>query len=297
VEEEGLAYVTDSTNGDTTYRRNLIRREVLPHLRACNAAVERSVLRLTENVREDMAFLDALAEDAYKKARAACGLSVKAVLSFDRPIAYRVLRLLHGESFPASPLPERVHIDALLSRLAAEGDFSVSFPGDLRAVREGDTLFFSEKEPFSLALQILRAGENVLSDGGRLYIMENGLQPPDRNVYTLSIQVTTISATIDGGISVRSKRDGDAYRTHGMRRKLKKLFSDAGIPKHLRPHFPVVTDGDGILWVPSFGARDAKEGETLTLFYAPPDALAEEMRPFLAPKQKTKTAFPNGTNE
>lgn len=285
VTEAGLSYVTDSTNDDTAYRRNLMRREVLPHLRACNAAVERSVLRLTENMREDMTFLDALATDALDNARVPGGARARALLSLPRPLAYRALRLLHAERFPESPLPERVHIDALLCRLAEDGDFSVSFPGDIRAVREGDTLFFCEKETFSLVPQILHIGENVLSDGGRLYIMEEGSPPPNKNIYTLSIQAVSASATIEAGLCARSKTDGDAYRTRGMHRKLKKLFSDAGIPPRLRPHFPVVTDEEGILWVPPFGAREGKEGRKLSLFYAPPAALLEEMWDCLARKQ------------
>ena len=277
VTEANIPYVTDSTNGDTAYRRNLLRKEVLPYLRDCNAAAERNALRLTENMREDMLFLDRLAEEAYEGARVTGGLSACALNNMARPIAYRVIRLLHGVGFPASPLPERVHIDALLCRLTEDGDFSLSFPGDLRAVREGDTLFFCEKDIFALASQVLQVGENILSDGGRLYVMEKGSAPPDQNVYTLSIQASVGFVTIEDGLYVRSKADGDAYRMRGMRRKLKKLFSDAGIPPRLRPHFPVITDSEGILCALPFGVRDDKKGEDLCFFYAPPSALAEEM--------------------
>ncbi|MBO7170881.1 MAG: tRNA lysidine(34) synthetase TilS, partial [Clostridia bacterium] len=277
VKEAEIPYVTDSTNGDTAYRRNLLRKEVLPYLRDCNAAAERNALRLTENMREDMLYLDRMAEEAFENARSLSGLSASALSTMARPISYRVIRRLHGDGFPASPLPERVHIDALLARLDEEGDFSLSFPGDLRAVREGDTLFFCEKNVFALAPQALKAGENVLSDGGRLYVMEKDSTPLPQNVYTLSIQATTASATIEDGLWVRSKEDGDAYRTRGMRRRLKKLFSDAGIPPRLRPHFPVITDSEGILCALPFGVRDDRKGEDLRIFYAPPQALTAEM--------------------
>lgn len=288
VTEARIPFVTDSTNGDTAYRRNLLRKEVLPHLRACNPGVERSVLRMTENMREDMRLLDTLAASAFSEARAPGGLSQKKLLAMERPIAYRVLRRLHAERFPVAPLPERVHIDALLGRMAEEGDFSISFPGDILAVREGDVFFFGQKNTFKLLPQNLHIGENILSDGGRLYVMEKGCPTPDENIYTLSIQVASASATIDGGLCVRSRTDGDTYRTGGMTRKLKKLFSDAGIPPRLRAHLPVVCDGEGILWVPPFGVRDGQSHPATRLYYAPSEALSEEMKPYLSPRSHTK---------
>ena len=197
-------------------------------------------------------------------------------------------------AFAGMPLPEKVHIDALLTRLTEKGDFSLSFPGNILCVKEGDVLFFREVNAFSLLPQKLHAGENILSDGGRLYVMEKDSLPPDQNVYTLSIQVLCSFATIDGGLHVRSKTDGDAYRTGGMTRKLKKLFSDAGIPPRLRSHLPVVCDDVGLLWVPPFGARDG-EGVPAWLYYAPPEDLRTELFLHLAPRIKKKTASLCGT--
>ena len=45
-----------------------------------------------------------------------------------------------------------------------------------------------------------------------------------------------------------------------MTRKLKKLLSEKKIPPSERDAFPVVCDGDGILWVPGFPVRDGSNG-------------------------------------
>lgn len=280
VKEADIPYVSDSTNDDRAYRRNLIRGEVLPHLRKCNPSVERSVLRLTENMREDMRLLDSLAMRAFDEARVAGGISVSRLREIEKPLAYRVLRRLHEAAAQDVPLPERVHVDALLVRLTEAGDFSLSFPGNIHAVREGDVLYFRVGAPFSHSRQSLHKGENILSDGGRLYVMEKDSPPADENIYTLSIQLPRAFATIEYGLYVRSRADGDVYRTGGMTRKLKKLFSDASIPPRLRAHLPVVCDTEGILWVPPFGVRDGTSSEA-RLLYAPPEALREELAPYL----------------
>ncbi len=292
TEDGGIPYVSDSTNADTAYRRNLIRGEVLPHLRECNPSVERSALRLTENMREDMRLLDSLAMRAFEEARVSGGVSVSRLLEMEKPLAYRALRRLHEEAAQDVPLPERVHVDALFARLAATGDFTLSFPGNICAVREGDVLFFRGGAPFSLSCQSLHEGENILSDGGRLYVMEKDSPPPDENIYTLSIQLPRSFATIEYGLYARARADGDAYRTGGMTRKLKKLFSDASVPPRLRAHLPVVCDAEGVLWVPPFGARDGAKSN-VRLFYTPPEALREELAPYL----KKKTASRKGTTK
>ena len=76
------------------------------------------------------------------------------------------------------------------------------------------------------------------------------------NIYKNSIQVKLNSAIIVGGLSVRNKRDGDAYYYGGMTRKLKKLFTDKKIPVSIREKTPILTDEKGIVWVPGFGVRD-----------------------------------------
>ena len=68
-----------------------------------------------------------------------------------------------------------------------------------------------------------------------------------------------LSATIDSGLYVREKRDGDHYRFGGMTRKLKKLFCDSKLSPEQRRRLPVICDGEGILWVPGYGVRDADE--------------------------------------
>ena len=50
--ENGLDYVTDSTNTDTDYTRNLIRAEIVPLLERINPGVRGSVARLTRSMSE-----------------------------------------------------------------------------------------------------------------------------------------------------------------------------------------------------------------------------------------------------
>jgi tRNA(Ile)-lysidine synthetase-like protein len=132
-------------------------------------------------------------------------------------------------------------------------------------------------------------GCNRLADGSYLFLLDESTTPPPPIVYTLSIRRDLVSAKIEGELTVRSREAGDAYRYGGMTHKLKKLFSDKKIPQALRSRIPVLCDGRGIVWVPSFGVREDDLTHTerrLTVLYLASDRVTEEIaRQLSAPQE------------
>lgn len=59
VERFALPFREDATNADTAYARNRLRHQVLPVLRSINPRVAEAAGRMTDTLREDMAFLTA----------------------------------------------------------------------------------------------------------------------------------------------------------------------------------------------------------------------------------------------
>ena len=231
---------------------------------------------MSDGLSTDMAYLDLVAAESYTAAKDKDALSVDALLSLHAAICYRVLLLHYKTLFPLSPLPERVHIDALAEGLAQKKSFVTPFPDNIYArVYGGRVVFDIKREPFHHEKQKITFGENVLSDGGKILVLEKGSLPSSSNVYKTSIHRDLSSATINGDMYVRAKADGDAYRYGAVTHKVKKLFCDAHIPPDVREHIPLLCDDAGILWVPHFGVRDdgGKDAaqRDLTLCYIPPE--------------------------
>lgn len=272
--EAGISFVTDSTNSDVSYTRNYVRNEILPRMRKLNPSLETAFRRMSENLSEDMDCLALLAKDALSSAEEREGLNKTLLLSMHPAIRYRVFRAYFIKKNPCAPLPERVHTDALFSKMSGKDNFSLSFPGDIRVsvwgnyVTVGDLpIAQSETKSFSIHM-----GENLLPDGGRIWLFPKNTLPFQTNVYNSSIHRDLSSATINGNLYVRTKKEGDAYRYGGVTHKLKKLFSDAKIPISERERIPIVCDEGGILWVPYFGVREdggKKEERDLTFCYFP----------------------------
>ena len=77
------------------------------------------------------------------------------------------------------------------------------------------------------------------------------------NVYKFSIHQDISFDKISGGLYLRFKKDGDAYRYAGHTHKLKKVFNDRNIPPSERDFIPVICDDLGILWVPGLSVRES----------------------------------------
>ena len=263
VKEAAIPYVEDSTNEDTAYTRNYIRKEISPRLERLNPAVCAAFSRMTEEVEKDAACLDALAKEAFDKAYSGSALGREALLSLPYSLCYRALLLLHEKQCALAEKPTAEQIELAVLKIQRNECFSLSFPGAFHLIAEKKSVFFAKENApaFSFGKEKIHLGENCLSNGGILYLFTEKKHSSFENLHKPFIYRTLFSAKIEGELFVRSKEDGDAYRYGGKTRKLKKLFSDASVPPHLRARVPVLCDERGIVWVSGFGVREDNEAD------------------------------------
>ena len=96
--ENGLKYVTDSTNASTAYTRNKIRLELMPRLLEINPSLHEGVNRMTLALGEDSRFLEEMAENALKEAKNGEGSYLCEKLNaLPEPILHRVISLMLRE--------------------------------------------------------------------------------------------------------------------------------------------------------------------------------------------------------
>ena len=67
------------------------------------------------------------------------------------------------------------------------------------------------------------------------------------------------AATVPKSLSVRNFRPGDRFRPLGMsgHKKVKDLFIEKRVPLSVRTHWPILTSGDEVLWIPRYGRSAA----------------------------------------
>jgi tRNA(Ile)-lysidine synthase len=92
--ENGLSYVTDSTNLQPEYTRNQLRLEVIPRLAQLNGSLEATFARFLQSVREDEACLSDLSEELFHQAVKEDEIDLKKVNKAHRSLRHRMIRRL-----------------------------------------------------------------------------------------------------------------------------------------------------------------------------------------------------------
>ncbi len=274
--ENGLDFVTDSTNSDTSYTRNFIRHEILPRLRQINPAAAQNALRMCRAVRMDDGTLCGLAAEY----SLSCGR--KRLSELPSSLLSRVLAR-EFEEFSGGLTLEAAHIEPAEELIRSQrAYFALSLPGKIRLVGDRDALYFEpdpraaiKREHFSV---ILSPGINILPRGALLLLPNCAAEPAEyikeyKNIYKFFIKAFLHSDKINGVLFAEPPRGSARMRVRGMSRTIKNLLGERKLTMAEREKLIMVCDGGGPVWIPGIATRDgceAQPGEAenlLTLYY------------------------------
>ncbi|MBR4439485.1 MAG: tRNA lysidine(34) synthetase TilS [Clostridia bacterium] len=244
--EAGLPYVTDSTNEDTEYTRNYIRKEIIPRLTELNPAFLASVERLTGAVKEDNAFLE---READRLLALSGGSDLRLLREAGAPVLKRALARLYSD-FTGKRLDAK-NLNAFCGFVLAEGNGRTQLPGAF-AVKYAGALTLTDSAERKQPKRFYLAAENVnlLPDGRKVTISETAnYNPGDKCIIDAS--------RIVGGLRLRLRVPMDEMRLPKRPTKtLKKWFSEKKVPVEARDRAVVLCDDKGIVWVEWLGAAE-----------------------------------------
>lgn len=137
-----LPFLTDTTNADTTYFRNRLRHQLLPHLEAYNPQIRQTLAKTALALQGDYELLNELVDFAWKTALRAAG---SGFVAFDLPQLRQMspaLRrnLLRRAAFTLKPGLRDVDFESLERAAALE---PTDLAGGLRIVIEGHRLYLT----------------------------------------------------------------------------------------------------------------------------------------------------------
>ena len=261
LDSVGQPYVTDSTNGDTDYTRNYIRKEILPELERINPSYAANIARSADAAAEADGFIDMCAEE-YIGSRD--GIEPESFLSLHGCVSSRVLASLYFRICGASL--SKIHIELITDFIKkAENGKKLVLPLGVEIIKENGVFRFIPRIDPGPYRYELTTGKNVFPELGCDVFVEEAenasLINELINIYKLVKRFKISSDIIKDGIYVRGRAEGDRFVYGQMTHTVKKLLSEKKVPSSLRGSYPVFCDSSGILFVAPFTSRDGCRGD------------------------------------
>ncbi len=277
LKKREIPWRTDSTNEETEYTRNKLRREIFPLVHTeINPRASVHVAELAEELSQTERYLERQTEEAFAACVTVQDGEILAdrekLLGLDPVIAARTVRRMM-ECMGGLKDIDRVHIRLILEIAKKQTGRKIDLPGGIQAGREYGWLRLSKKTSDGRGCAEAKAeGEKkeekkeerkeeealrpeipgTLCIGTQKWNFELESAQKDQNIpektYTKWFDYDKIKRYLE----IRRKKPGDYLeinKEHG-RKKLKAYFRDEKIPAAQRESLHLLADGDHILWVP-----------------------------------------------
>ncbi len=232
--ENGLSFVTDSTNFTDEYTRNKVRHGAVPVLRGINPAFDNAVTRFCLSAEDDLLLIERLADENFARCYKDGVLDLSSVK--DRAIITRlVARYIECETGKSADF---LHINEICGMLGEKN--RVSVPGGMVEI-SGYRLRMAGNEK----IKTFKVDKRIVSkENFDLLLKVNKL------LLKNAIDCDKIADTV----ILRTRMEGDSIKLGGRGTKtLKKLYNEQNIPLHIRSALPIAADSDGVLWVCGVG--------------------------------------------
>lgn len=247
LEIYGQSFVTDSTNLSDEYTRNYIRHVVIPDIEKINPSVIDALSRYIDACRIDRNYFESETarhmDDDLRVLHKA--LRHRIIIKKYRNISNDFLN--HNLLYQLD--------DSLFTKKRAIVPMNDEFEA---IIQEGKIDFYRREENVKFEFDDIELsyGMNTLFGNRVIINLSDDIIDECENFNKISISALLSFDNIVGKLRVRNRRVGDKICIHGVNRSLKKLFIEKKIPKEYRDIIPIISDEQGIIYVPFVGIAD-----------------------------------------
>ena len=249
--ENGITFVEDSTNTDTSYQRNAIRAHVTPELKRIQPELATIVSRTGDALRSADDFLTASAREYLESDCKDEKIPLSSFNTLHPAKKARVLSLFFAKK--SQKMLEYVHIDALIALCEkATPHAALSLPDRLRAqIEDKKLIILPDREEIEYTDFRIPFSEGRISlfDGAVTVSVEKLAcdgRKPEKNELILAARGEDIKERL----FFRNRRQGDTIRACNMSKSVKKLLCDKKVPLDTRDKLPILCSDKEILWIP-----------------------------------------------
>lgn len=251
--QNGLTYITDSTNNCDDYTRNKIRHKIVPLMYELNPSFDKVFLKCENSLETDDSYIKHETEILVDKCRKDGAFCCENLKTAPKALRFRAIAQILKENGVKNISREHIEIS---DRIISVGGSASVCGNTLRCER--DMLYFgkAEKIPeFSVYADIFTDEVKTPCGDFKIYkFSKKDLQNFNKHTFNNLIDCDRIK----GQLRFRSRIFGESVRLkqRGMTKTLKQLFNEKKIPISERQRIAVLADDDGIVWLEAFGVSE-----------------------------------------
>lgn len=249
--QNNLTPNNDSSNENTKYKRNLIRKNIIPQMEQITPSAIDMINSLSKNAQIDVEIIEEYLKtlkNPYK---------TKNFLSYSPALQTRLIY----ELFDKNGL--EIDKDKIKRAMNFIEENKTSKSGKTLSVSEKFYLFISEKEikfiartdKLNFKVEIKEEGEYATPNGK--FCIEKCNQKPDKFPEDEELKAY-VNLSEYKRLTLRTRKEGDIIKPLGIsgRQKLKKYLNEKKIPAHKKADMIFLASEAEILWAPGLGISD-----------------------------------------
>ncbi len=252
-EHFGLSFVTDSTNLDPAYTRNRFRLEILPALKTINPRAVEAITRYSDLMAAAYDFLSSSADALLRSARTRWGWSLPVLCEAHSAVLREALRKL------AAPYKPLGYGETEEAEKCVRTESCATFSDRVRFEAKRGTLTVTPCVLRPVYVPLLE-GKTVLEDGREVVFRRERsfFFKKKQNVHSLFFDNALDCDTISCVPVLRTRKEGDRFSPagRGLRKPLRRLMSELGIPAAVRDRLLLLEADGEIVWVEGIGAAE-----------------------------------------
>lgn len=253
LNENGLTYITDSTNTCDDYTRNRIRHFLIPQMFEFNPSFQKAFLKCENSLELENAYIKEETEKLLNECRKDNIYYIEKLKNAHEALRFRAISMILKEQGVNNI--SREHIE-LLDHIILHGG-AASVCGNTAKCERG-VLSFGETENipyFCVLLDIFT--DSVKTPCGDFKILnfaKKDLQNINKHTFNNLIDCDKII----GRLKIRSRISGESVKLYKRKvtKTLKGLFNEKKIPVSRRSKIAILADDDGIVWLEGFGVSE-----------------------------------------
>lgn len=266
LRSRGIAWREDPSNHSGQFARNRIRHQLLPQLEhQWNPALTRILAHTADWAQAEESYWDeavtsiwpGVAKEQNGFVLLSCPELARLPVAASRRVIRRAIERAKGDLRGV----DFCHIAAILDMASARSGHGRVLISGLEVLRSFDWLRFAAPQPRPESYRLAAPVPGRVAIPGRnLVLCLELIEKPETSepsVYVYNEGMGSLEwSRLSTSMVFRNWQPGDRYRPAGStgEQKIKTLFQHARIPLWERGHWPVLVDGESIVWARRFGA-------------------------------------------